>query len=247
MADLKLSGLLKEARRACGLRQLDVCESLRLKQSTLSAWETGIAEPGIVMFLKLCRLYKISDIFSYFRALIGECPGSAEVTASEMKLLRRIRQLDSRGYAGLQSHLEFSLRWTETEGHEVQSSSPLKYGLRRLPFFAQPAAAGWGNYLDGADCEMIEIDAPPEADAVICISGDSMEPLIHDGDKIFLQYMPSVEEGEIGIFVLNGSAYCKQLCYEGNRPLLVSLNPAYHPIQIREGDQIVTHGKVLLP
>lgn len=251
MADLEFSNLLKEARRACGLLQRDVCEKLQVKQSTLSAWETGAAEPGVSMFLKLCQLYHISDIFGYFHILLGDFPGKAPmITPAETSLLRQIRRLDRRGYAALQNHLDFSLCWTEEEvkKNEIQPTiPPLKYGLRRLPFFAQPAAAGLGNYLDETDCEMIEIDAPPEADAVIRISGDSMEPLIHDGDKIFLQYMPSVEDGEVGIFVLNGSAYCKQLCYEGNQPWLVSLNPTYRPIQIREGDQIVTHGKVIVP
>lgn len=249
MSDLKLSKLLKAARRASGLLQRDVCDSLRMNQSTLSAWETGISEPSVTMFLKLCRLYDISDIFGYFYSLTGDFPDKNALTPDEVKMLRQIRNLDQRGYAELQNHLKFSLRWAEqiAETEDKSFSSPLKYGLRRLPFFAQPAAAGLGNYLDETDCEMIEIDAPPEADAVIRISGDSMEPLIHNGDKIFLQYMPSVEEGEIGIFVLNGSAYCKQLCYEDSRPLLVSLNPAYPPIQIHEDDQIITHGKVILP
>ncbi len=249
MADLQLSSLLQSARKESGLRQRQVCDALQVRQSTLSAWETGISEPAVSMFLKLCHLYGISDIFGYFHSLTGEAFNKETgFTLAEMKMLRQIRLLDRRGYAELKNHLDFSLQWTEDEhsGETESSLPPLKYGLRKLPLFTQSAAAGLGNYLDDADSEIIEIDAPPEADAVIHISGDSMEPLIHDGDKIFLQYMPSVEEGEIGIFVLNGSAYCKQLCYEGSRPLLVSLNPAYRPIHIHEGDRIVTRGKVLL-
>ena len=248
-----LGRLLKEARKARGLRQRDVCEKFGLRQSTLSAWETGAAEPNIAMFLKLCGLYEIEDIAAYFSPASGIKAERGILSGFEREILRHLRGTDERGRAEVKQLLAFSAQWVQDTGRAAPrekraEKKPPRFGLRKLPYFAQPAAAGLGNYLEeNVESELIEIDAPPEADAVIRISGDSMEPLIHDGDKIFLQYMPSVEEGEIGIFVLNGDAYCKQLCYENGRPMLVSLNPAYKPILIHDGDQIVTHGKVLLP
>ena len=48
--------------------------------------------------------------------------------------------------------------------------------MRPIPVYMQPAAAGLGNYITDDDMEVMELPAPPEADAGIRISGDSMEP-----------------------------------------------------------------------
>ena len=142
MANQYISGRLKQARIAAGMTQKDVYQRLKIGQSTFSAWETGVAEPGIIVFLQL--------------------------------------------------------------------------------------------------------EAPEEADIGIRISGDSMEPKIHDGEIVFVKYQPSVEENEIGIFVLNGDAYCKRLGIEDGKPVLRSLNAKYRPIYVGDNDQLVTYGKVLL-
>ena len=44
-----------------------------------------------------------------------------------------------------------------------------------------------------------------------------MEPTFHDGDKVFVEKCSSVAVGDIGIFILNGDAYIKEL---GDRCLL---------------------------
>ncbi len=231
MANQYISGRLKQARIAAGMTQKDVYQRLKIGQSTFSAWETGVAEPGIIVFLQLCEIYGIEDIFGFF----GHRKKTA-VTNGETEHLRKLRQLSHRGRAAVENCLAFE--YANMEGACRR--------LRSIRVFLQPATAGFGNYLDDIDAEIMELEAPEEADIGIRISGDSMEPKIHDGEIVFVKYQPSVEENEIGIFVLNGDAYCKRLGIEDGKPVLRSLNAKYRPIYVGDNDQLVTYGKVLL-
>ena len=68
MANKDISGKLKQARENKGLAQKDVYTRLGVKQSRFSAWENGKSEPEIRVFLELCRIYGIEDIYKYFCA-----------------------------------------------------------------------------------------------------------------------------------------------------------------------------------
>ena len=68
-----------------------------------------------------------------------------------------------------------------------------------------------------------------------------MEPTYHDGDKVFVEKCDSVDVGEVGIFVVNGDVYIKEL---GNQ-CLISHNEKYKPIRIGESDSVYCCGRVI--
>ena len=125
----------------------------------------------------------------------------------------------------------------------VQDILPTFMGPRLLRLYDIPVSAGAGNFLEGGSYEMIEVDSavPETADYAVKVSGDSMTPRFLNGQIIFLHEQPVLHEGEIGVFSLNGEAYLKKL----ERGALVSLNPAYAPIPIREFDDFRVLGKVV--
>ncbi len=116
-------------------------------------------------------------------------------------------------------------------------------GKRLLRLYDIPVSAGTGNYLESSEYEMIEVDEliPDSANYAVRISGDSMMPRFVDKQIIFIHEQPNLDEGEIGIFCLNNDAYFKKLW----RGQLVSLNPKYDPIPIREHDEFKVFGKVV--
>jgi SOS-response transcriptional repressor LexA len=67
-----------------------------------------------------------------------------------------------------------------------------------------------------------------------------MEPMFHDGDELYVRKQPSVEIGEIGIFIKNGEGFVK----EAGEGRLISLNPEFDDIYTN-GEPIVCFGKVL--
>ena len=114
---------------------------------------------------------------------------------------------------------------------------------RSIRLYDIPVAAGTGMFLDSDSYEIIEADdtVPLEADYVVRASGDSMEPRFVDKQIIFAKEQRTLDEGEIGIFVINGDSYLKKL----GRGMLISLNPNYKPIRIRENDSFYICGKVV--
>lgn len=68
-----------------------------------------------------------------------------------------------------------------------------------------------------------------------------MEPDFHDGDHVLVCKQDMVDVGDIGIFVINGDAYIKQL----GKGKLISLNSKYKPIPLRNDDSIFCCGRVI--
>ena len=126
-------------------------------------------------------------------------------------------------------------------------SSDLPAGLRRrsIGLYDMPVSAGVGEFLaDSTRVEDIVIPDDPrtaEADYALRINGDSMEPKYHSGDVILIQTTDTVEEGELGIFVLDGSGYFKK--YGGDH--LISLNTKYPPIRLKDFEDVACCGRVV--
>ena len=116
-----------------------------------------------------------------------------------------------------------------------------------LPLYALAVSAGTGEFLDGDDYDTVEVgeDVSPRADFGVRISGDSMEPRFVHGQIVWIKRQETLLPGEIGIFLFNGSGYCKRLERSGDTVALVSLNPRYAPIRISAGDELRVLGKVV--
>ena len=104
--------------------------------------------------------------------------------------------------------------------------------LYSYDYYDHPASAGTGQYLNDVRVERIELPVDVDADFVIPIKGDSMEPDYHDGDLVFIQTSVDLNDGVIGVFNYNGDAYIKQLVIDKEQAYLHSLNPAYKDMPI---------------
>lgn len=78
-----------------------------------------------------------------------------------------------------------------------------------------------------------------DADFVIGINGDSMEPDYCNGDKVFVKKTPNLDVGDVGIFLKGNDCYIK----ECGPDRLISRNKAYDDIWPDEN--IITIGKVI--
>ena len=114
----------------------------------------------------------------------------------------------------------------ETQPNEVSEIIQ----LYSYDYYDHPASAG--QYLNDVRVERIELPVDIDADFVIPIKGDSMEPDYHDGDLVFIQTSVDLNDGVIGVFNYNGDAYIKQLVIDEDQAYLHSLNPAYKDMPI---------------
>ena len=84
-----------------------------------------------------------------------------------------------------------------------------------------------------------------DADFGVRVSGDSMEPLYLNGQIIWVHQQETLEDGEIGIFFLDGEAYVKKYHKTPDGISLISMKKKYAPIKVSSGSVFRTFGKVV--
>ncbi|HEM3544434.1 TPA: helix-turn-helix transcriptional regulator [Streptococcus suis] len=110
-------------------------------------------------------------------------------------------------------------------------------------------AAGHGAFQEDElymEVKLRAEDVPESYDTIATVVGDSMEPLIHNNDLLFIEITSQVEPNSIGIFRVNGKNFVKKLKrdYDGSY-YLQSLNNSYEEIYLTEDDDIRTIGEVV--
>ena len=79
----------------------------------------------------------------------------------------------------------------------------------------------------------------------LLVNGDSMEPMFKDRDIVEYHPQPELENGEIGVFAINGGVTMKR--FRNNNDIrLESLNDKYEDLVIKETDDFSILGKVIL-
>ena len=227
---------IRQLRTQLGMSQEELGEKIGVKKAAIHKYENGL-----VVNLKRSTIRKLavalnttpSDLLGFYDL------EKNQPDEKEKDLLQNYRKLNNLGQHEVRkraAELVEMPRYLKSE-----ESAPSFY---EIDCYDMPASAGSGMYLSDADKEVIRVQDSYEArraDFVVPVSGDSMEPEFSDGDLAFIKSMPTVEVGEIGIFVVNGNAYIKKR----GRCRLVSLNPAYKDIVFHDGDTIVCLGKVI--
>jgi len=114
--------------------------------------------------------------------------------------------------------------------------------------YVNPAAAGSPLYAE-SDFERMtfpESDVPPGADFGIRISGHSMEPTVPDGCVAWVHKTVDLDNGSVGIFMLNDSAVCKRYFKNDDGTFrLESDNPDFDPVPVTEFDTVIPVGEVI--
>lgn len=93
---------------------------------------------------------------------------------------------------------------------ELEKAAPVETKI--IPLFA--AAAGPGEPVDGEPLDEYEVDAKSPAQFAVRISGDSMEPELHDGE-IVLCKRKRPQTGELAVINVNGFMLVKQYIEDG--------------------------------
>ena len=237
-----IARILTEYRKKAGYSQKEVADLLtregkETKDKSIYTWEKGRSTPNPTQFLLLCKIYGITDIYSTFMEPNPDNPLASLNDAGKEKVLDYIKLLElSKEYI----KEEFSKKPTNNNIVE----SPVK---RQLPLYLLPASAGSGEFLDGDEYELEEVgsEVPNKANFGIRLNGDSMEPRYLNGQIVWVQRTTDLLDGDIGIFYLDGNAYCKRLHKEIDLIELVSINPKYDPIKITEANDFRIYGRVV--
>ena len=231
--DLKkyIGNQIKVFRKSTGLTQDELAQKLNTTKQTISRYEKGDRKANQDMLFSLCDIFGVS-IDDFFPSTNEN---STTPTASPDLLTQ---QINDKLVQLTPDNKKIVLRTSE-ELLESQNEEKTKINevseviqLYSYDYYDHPASAGTGQYLNDVRVERIELPVDIDADFVIPIKGDSMEPDYHDGDLVFIQTSVDLNNGVIGVFNYNGDAYIKQLVIDKEQAYLHSLNPAYKDMPI---------------
>lgn len=233
-----LGDRIKLVREQKGLLQSQLASLIGVKSSgVISNWEKGINKPDADKIVKLCEVLDIS--VSYLLNYHGK--SQLELDPLEKKLIEKFRRLDVNEKKVVDSILDSILVLSEEKKKNLLSEATNSVNEKLIMYtYAQHMAyAGEGFYFDDLSTDLIEAPEYPGADFVIGVNGDSMEPTYSDGDNVYIKKACELNYGEVGLFVMDNSAYIKEYTKEG----LVSHNKSYPLIAGRDDIRII--GKVL--
>ncbi|MDK7308210.1 S24 family peptidase [Streptococcus oralis] len=224
-----------------GVDRNTLCADLDLKYTTVRDWLKGITYPRIGKIELLANYFNINKSDLIENKISTAQPSDSlleEITNTARKLNTDNKKIVLRTSEEL---LESQKNEEETKINEVSEVIQ----LYSYDYYDHAASAGTGQYLNDVRVEQIELPVDIDADFVIPIKGDSMEPDYHDGDLVFIQTSVELNDGVIGVFNYNGEAYIKQLVIDKDQAYLHSLNPAYKDMPITPDTDFRIIGEVV--
>lgn len=234
MIKADFGSIIATKRKECKLSQPQLAalmckKGLNVKAHSISKWETNVNLPNVLQFFALCEILKISDINQTFQV------------GTEATLLSK---LNKEGHDKALDYINLLFK----SGMYLRKESVIyQFPRRSLSLYDLPVSAGTGQFLDSDRFCEIEVgdEVAANADFGVRVSGDSMEPLYLDGQIIWIHKQETLEEGEIGIFFLDGDAYVKKYHHSTSGIQLISLNSKYPPINVSSESTLKTFGKVV--
>jgi len=131
---------------------------------------------------------------------------------------------------------------------EAQGFTPLPSRLP-LPLYSSRIAAGFPSPADDDIEASVDLNEHlvqhPAATFFVRVQGESMTGAgIHNGDLLVVDRALEPRSGSIVVAVVDGELTVKRLKVEGERVWLMAENPAYPPLEIRDGQELFIWGVV---
>lgn len=213
--------------------------------SAITNYEKETSHPKETVMYKLFEALNV-DANYLFQDVVNVPKKNNDVTLSEFDVIKKYRKLDDLGKEIVDLILNKEVKRTEQlkEAEENKGSYVREDQIIYLPEMYSRFSAGSGQYNSDSGYEMVEVAYSPEAaqaNYLITVSGDSMEPDFSNGDRVFIKSMPDIEVGEVGAWQVNGDLFIKE---KGDGEL-ISINPDYDNVKIGEYDEVSCLGKVL--
>ena len=213
---INMGSRIRQFRREAGYSQKDLAGMTDVTRNTVVNWEAGKYRPDPELFPLLCEILGIT-----LNDLFGIHP-EERVTAHEKMLIGQYRKISPVN----KRILERIIR--DMVDEEIKERDKmLDENVIMLDQISTAAAAG--NGYDYSDvpvedyCFAFRDDRNEKADGIIRVKGKSMEPVYHDGDRVYVQYAESADVGEDVICSSQAGLHIKRMGEEG----AYSLNKEY--------------------
>lgn len=194
---------VRARREEVGLSRADLAKRLGVSLSAISNYETGVSFPKEEVMLRLFDCLETEPNVLFRDSFSG---GARVLGETEQALLTQYRGLSPLGRETVRSVVGALCAYRDDleESRTVQEP-------RVIPLYCSPAAAGYAAPVFGEDFDYLPVtdQVPQAAEFAVRIQGDSMVPLINDGDLVYVNRDP-LRSGDVGVFCLDGDILCKQ-------------------------------------
>lgn len=137
----------------------------------------------------------------------------------------------------------YLMGWEDDATYNYDNIYPIN--TKKLPLLGE-IACGEPIYCDEEKGRYFEVQDNINADFCLIAHGDSMiGARIYDGDIVLVRSQPTVENGEIGVFIIDDEATLKRIYKSNDVYTLVSENPAYQPIVVTNLEKCRILGKAV--
>lgn len=240
---MKLSQMLDKLMTEREISAYKISKATGISDRLIGYWRKGEKLPGAENLLTIANYFGISVDY----LLTGEEKSSPTVkmTADERELLEIYNNLSPKSQGQVKeraivlAELEAPAANDPEQEHEEEPETIF------IEYSTLKVSAGSGEPLiDDTYPEFIEVkrsELTEEANFAVQISGNSMLPRFKNKDIVLVRSQPTVEIGEIGIFIIDGNGYIKERA--ANR--LISINPEYDDIFFKENQDIRCKGLVI--
>lgn len=223
--------VIRKYRMKAGIRVVDLGRLLHVTPATVTNWENGSSRPDAETVHRLCRLtgMPVQELFGL------QEKGSAE----ERGLLDSYRALSENGRALARASVA-AMAQEEKDLHERD----LRENFRFFELLATPAAAGPGCMFGDLAPDYTFARVNPRnasSDAIVRVSGRSMEPEYRDGELVYIKYTNDFFVGDDVVCSTADGAVIKRV----GAKKLYSVNPALPFGDKYEDDHVRVVGKVM--
>ncbi|MDO4680301.1 MAG: S24 family peptidase [Aerococcus sp.] len=226
--------MLNHFRKEKGWTMEELGEKMGKTKSAVSRWVSGNNYPKVDDIEKLTKLFD-TDVETL---IFG---GNIEQT-DDSPILSIYNQLHEPRQKRVYNYAKDQLR--EQNLPDNVEEFPVHYTTVRC---YGSVSAGTGVFLQDEEYEEVQVAGDvPEHDFAVKVNGDSMEPMLQDGELIYVHKTSEARSGQIIIADLNGDAFVKKLYKNDQEVKLISLNQKYDDIVLRENDEFIVFGVVVL-
>lgn len=245
---MDLGKKIRIAREERGLNQAELASKLNITSRTLQNYEYGTSIPDIKIVQEMAKIFEIQVGYFLDENFDVSTDVSSVVSADKDDVSSVVSVKNVSQNKKVSPNNQNSVSQFEKMKKLDEIASGNKNKIINLRFFDNvSAAAGYGANNDDESFEIIEVTAkflskilrvtPQEYD-VISVLGDSMEPLVKNGDMVLVKPTCEASNGEIVIANLGGDLYVKKLLRDPikRNVRLTSMNNFYEDIVIEEDE-----------
>lgn len=240
-----MNNRVKELRLALGLSGEKFGSKIGITRAAMSNIETGRRGVTEQVILSICRAYDVSEqwlrygIGEMFKkpqdGFWGELKSRYSLTDFQLMAVKKYAELPAEDKAAIDGFIK-SLADSGLSLEDTVSEEPQTYEIETVG----KVAAGQGYEYASVDdlYKSVTCTDVPRHDFALEVKGDSMSPLIKDGDTVFIKECYDKLPKRIYALDIDGAAVIKRVIWGVDKITLLSENKDYPPRDIT-GDKLL--------